>query len=58
MKTTYRSTTNTAITNPVQGNFPKFQSKAGDPELQRSFRGHKTTVTSVVFAPNMKHCLS
>lgn len=57
MKATYRST-NSAITNPITNQFPKYQSKAGDPELQRSFRGHKTTVTSVVFASNMKHCLS
>ena len=37
---------------------PKYQSKAGDPELQRSFRGHKDTVTSLTFASNMKHWLS
>jgi hypothetical protein len=43
MKTTYRSTT-TGITNPTAGQMPKYQSKAGDPELQRSFRGHKKTV--------------
>lgn len=43
MKTTYRSTTS-GITNPTAGQMPKYQSKAGDPELQRSFRGHKNTV--------------
>ncbi|CAI2365907.1 unnamed protein product [Moneuplotes crassus] len=57
MKTTYRSTTS-LLTNPTSGQMPKYQSKAGDPELQRSFRGHKNTVTSVCFSSNMKYCLS
>lgn len=57
MKTTYRSTTS-GITNPPSGQLPKYQSKAGDPELQRSFRGHKHKVNSVTFSSNMKHCLS
>jgi len=57
MKTTFRSTTS-GITNPASGQLPKYQSKAGDPELQRSFRGHKNTINSVCFSSNMKHCLS
>ena len=29
-----------------------------DPALERSFRGHKDTVTSVAFNPNMKQLVS
>jgi len=57
MKTTYRSSTS-GLTNPTNGSMPKYQSKAGDPELQRSFRGHKNKINSVTFSENMKHCLS
>lgn len=57
MKTTFRSQTS-GITNPTSGQMPKYQSKAGDPELQRSFRGHKNTINSVCFSSNMKYCLS
>lgn len=31
----------------------RFNARAGDPVLQRSFRGHKDAITSVAFAPNM-----
>lgn len=31
----------------------RLQSYFTDPTLQRSFRGHKDTVTSAIFNPNM-----
>ena len=40
------------------GQHPKFFAKVGDPSLKRSFKGHKDTITSIAFNPNLKQAIS
>jgi len=33
---------------------PGFFSQVGDPEIKRSFKGHKDAITNIVMNPNLK----
>ena len=40
------------------GGHPKFFAQVGDPQLKRSFKGHKDAITSIAFNPNLKQVIS